>query len=119
MNHGWSIRILGNNYLLAVLKPEQEYDSVEFKRYVNNKEQLLCDEGWLPSTDGLPRQIPKDTQGSKLFFAYYMDENVDGDARYCMRLKNGSAYTTWTGLDPSCGPVLPAPTNIRIKVNRG
>jgi hypothetical protein len=113
---GYSIKIFGGSYLLAVLLPETDTpDICEFKRIIDGKEELLGENGWATPTKTGAKKIRRDINNSPKYFCYYLDENVSKEATYFFRFCRAGSYSPWRTLEDVNRVILPAPKNLRVK----
>ena len=120
MVNGYSVKIFGNSYLLAVIMPMSDIpDFCEFKRVVSRHEQLLGKDGWDSPLDTKAKQMRRDSNESSTYFTYYLDENVGSGATYSFRTNRQGVYSPWRELRSMERVVLPAPKGVRATVKHG
>jgi len=119
MAHGFSVKIFGRSYLLAVLMPEDVPDYCEFRREIAGQEQILGEDGWDTVKRTKAKKVFRDPHGSSIYFTYFLDENAGPGAKYSFRTRKDGVFSPWRTLENARRSILPAPRNVRAQVKHG
>ena len=96
MTHGYSVKVFGSSYLLAVMMPDDGVPAYcEFKRIVARQEQILGKDGWESPLDTKAIGIRRDQNESSIYFTYYLDATAlkigeDRIIRYIIAIESGT-----------------------------